>query len=748
MTKFKRTWNQQYELLQEAVGEGGNATVHIVKDSTDRVLALKALRGGYCSIEEKATRFIDEIKVMTENNDLSCIMPIIDSSFDELWYVMPVAEPLSNSFSKESIEKDFGKTQDLIIELSRGLLEIHNRNLSHRDIKPDNIYKLNNKIRYGDFGLVDFPDNPNEFTSSNRGLGATFTIAPEMLRNPKEADGKKADVYSLAKTIWILITGESKGFDGQYYINGDYSLRHFEHLKNEHLVELEDLLQQSTAFNPNERPSAGQFVETLVKWKSISSNIHERQTSEWDFVSRCLFGQMIPESATWVKQDNILSVLNLIGSLPVLNHMLYSSMGGIDFIEASTATEEGCIEFHNQMGNNNILKPKKLYFECFDDSSWNYFLLELEKLEASVEDNRGQPYETVIEDKPGHYVSSKYAQYGVYDYDTGEKLPEGYRCVCRLLNETLLFIMKDGYYNYVAGTYDGRHGMCSPSQFRAYIENLKVLSDALKSKGYSREDIKMCLSDKSISMNPFAKNTEQEPKEEEAISNSSDYVSENIMKWSFESITKKYDVANSQRCKVMYCIKYFDYQIAPPRLERSGCSLCVDGMFRTNSDSQILYVDSLEKAEEILTQCKNTLIEECRKSGLIVDGFFVGPRICLLRGKVNPTHMFTQNEIGKLMRDADDRRNNTLVVDEDGYAKLISDERNMCVYPVRIETWQAWNNYVGKYSVLSDLEVAYKKLLYGWLIYLKTGREIYVDQISEINEDSLFQEIMTFYSKA
>lgn len=748
MTKINRTWNQKYELIQKDMGEGGNATVHIVKDSTDKMLALKQLKSGYCSDEEKTTRFTDEINIMTKNSDLSCIMPIIDTSIDELWYVMPVAEPLSYSFSKESIESDFVKIQNWIIELAKGLFSIHSRGISHRDIKPDNIYLLNGKICYGDFGLVDFPDNSNSFTKSDRGLGAVFTIAPEMLRNPKEADGKKADVYSLAKTIWILLTGESKGFDGQYIINGDNSLRHFEHLKKQHLVELEGLLYKSTAFNPEERPQISQFVDELKKWLLISSDIHESQHSEWNFISRCLFGEMIPESATWVKRTDILSVLNLIGSLPVLNHMLYSSIGGgFDFIDASIPQEEGCIELHIQIGGNDILKPKRLHFECFVDSSWNYFLLELEKLEAAVEGNRGHDYEMVIEDRPGHYVSNEYAQYGVYDYDTGEELPEDSRCVCRLLNETLLFVMKNGYYNCIPGTYDGRHGMCEPAQFRTYIDKLVAVTEMFKSKGHSEEEIKMFLSDESLSSNPFAKNSEQELIEDDETNpiSSSDYVCENIMKWSFDSITKEYDVADPKKCKVMYCIKYYDIQIAPLRLDRSGCGLCVDGKFRTDLESQLLYVDSIKKADEILHKCKTKMMDECSKCGISVDGFFPSPQICLCRGKVNPSHMFTKVEIEELMRKADDRQNNTLVVDEEGYAKLITEDESVFAYPVRIETWMAGNNYVGRYSDLSDLESAYERLLYGWKIYLETGKDNYIDYIEPNKEDDLLQEIKVFY---
>lgn len=41
-----------------------------------------------------------------------------------------------------------------------------------------------------------------------------------------------------------------------------------------------------------------------------------------------------------------------------------------------------------------------------------------------------------------------------------------------------------------------------------------------------------------------------------------------------------------------------------------------------------------------------------------------------------PKHLFTKAEIEALMRNADDRNNNGLVIDENGYARIISDEES------------------------------------------------------------------------
>lgn len=98
-------------------------------------------------------------------------------------------------------------------------------------------------------------------------------MAPEMRYNAKNADGKKADVYSLAKTLWIVLTGVDHGFEGRYEEDDAIiGLRNDKRYKKEHLVELEELLKQATEYDPSLRPSMETFVTTLEKWLEVVSN--------------------------------------------------------------------------------------------------------------------------------------------------------------------------------------------------------------------------------------------------------------------------------------------------------------------------------------------------------------------------------------------------------------------------------------------------------------------------------------------
>ena len=185
---------------------------------------------------------------------------MIDDDCENYWYTMPIAQPVMEFIN----EKNLQEIVNGVLQLCETLEQLHDKRIHHRDIKPSNIYYYEGRFSLGDFGLVDFPDN-DDFTRSDQGLGAIFTIAPEMKRNPKVADASKADVFSLAKTLWMFLSGDEKGFDGVYnHLDESHSLRYVSRFKDEHLVEIDELLKDSTNNDPNLRPDIHMFKERLL----------------------------------------------------------------------------------------------------------------------------------------------------------------------------------------------------------------------------------------------------------------------------------------------------------------------------------------------------------------------------------------------------------------------------------------------------------------------------------------------------
>lgn len=229
--------------ILEQLGEGGNAVVELSEDSSKSKYALKKL---FNKSKEKKQRFINEIDTIREwAPKIAGIIPLYDYSKTGFWYTMPIATPVIKHIEDNKLT--LTQIIEYFIGLCQTMSELHKNDVSHRDIKPDNIYFYENRFYIGDFGLVDFPYKDNNLTRSDRGLGAIFTIAPEMKRDPAHADGKKADVYSLAKTLWMLLTLDYKGFDGQYsYFDKTHALNKFTQLNKFHLIEIEELIRDST----------------------------------------------------------------------------------------------------------------------------------------------------------------------------------------------------------------------------------------------------------------------------------------------------------------------------------------------------------------------------------------------------------------------------------------------------------------------------------------------------------------------
>lgn len=757
-----RSWEKGYNNLNE-LGKGGNAKVyHVQCKDNDKEYALKDLIAGGA---EKKGRFIDEISVIRNNcTEIEGIIPIFDFSTDEYWYTMPIAKPVIDYI----VENEFNIKEIVqgTIQLCKTLEKLHEKGVSHRDIKPSNIYYYKNRFYFGDFGLVEFPESINDFTRSDKGLGAIFTIAPEMKRDPKNADGKKADVFSLAKTLWMFLTKDEKGFDGVYsYLDSNHSLRYIDKYKDTHLVELDELLKDATDNSPDIRPTINEFKERLINWVDIYSDVDKSQASDWNFLNKQLFGSILPESSSWRSIHKIVEVLNIVGKTPAYNHMLFHDKGGLDFFRAEIASEDNCIKLYDKIGYCHIIKPKKLYFEGFEKNyKWNYFLLELDKLPPIIGNDKCLDSEYLVEDVPGHYVSAQYAQYGVYDYETGIQLPDGYQTVYRYTKGKFLIVMKRGPYNRISGTYDGRHGDCSADKFREYIDSL--IKMYIKVYDYAKQNKKLkLLSDKEIenrildlkefNKNPFKNNyfeNDDNTEIRERFTNqlrSKDYISNTFINWDFSYMLQNYVSTDSTAIKFVFEFTSPNNSFDLESLMGTNNYICRDGKIRKLNSSEIeqcycvydrrIAIDLEYKLEKKINEIlkENNLLE--------LDDYETCFSIKLVRVG-NPTHLFTKQEIEEEMKKADDRVSNQLIIDEDGYAKVIKDKGLGYLFPVRHESWDAGNVYVGKYSKLDTLEDNYLSSLQGWLLYLKTGREQNMDYLHENrNEEELLKEIKEYY---
>src|SRR5690606_13733864 len=335
-------------------------------------------------------------------------LPENPSTSNPGYYVMPLARTIVD-YLRGIKPASFLST---IIKLSRVLSDIHDLKISHRDIKPDNILVFENEPVFSDFGLADFP-NKKRVSKLNEKIGAKWTIAPEMERISSVAEFQKADVYSFAKTLYILITKQKYSFEGQYIPNSSISLdkhidirrsdprKSFDNFEYSSVVQLEQLLIESTDNEPSNRPTALEFTERLTQW--YNSTYEERNILEWNHCITKIFGISIPDSCSWSKISEIHTILSLLSNeYDNLTYMFCPVSGGTDLNEISFSQEENCIMLSDYM----ICKPLKLIFEYSEVLECSYFQLILSDLLPITEQDGAKEF--IYIDSQGNYQIDQY----------------------------------------------------------------------------------------------------------------------------------------------------------------------------------------------------------------------------------------------------------------------------------------------------------------------------------------------------
>ena len=158
--------------------------------------------------------------------------------------------------------EDFSRL--IFSELLDGLEAMHNLNIFHRDIKPNNIMIGSDdyKLKYVDFGL-----GTDDNRLLNSFLGTPNYAAPE-LHLKKPYFGKSEDIFSLGVTLFVLVTGclpfklavPNDSFY-QYFIKSDYIAFWRKRMINVSPSFME-LFDNMVAFDYSQRPSISEIRES------------------------------------------------------------------------------------------------------------------------------------------------------------------------------------------------------------------------------------------------------------------------------------------------------------------------------------------------------------------------------------------------------------------------------------------------------------------------------------------------------
>lgn len=249
--------------LTKYLAGGGNGQVWTVTSERPGEYVMKLLKTSRRPDAYRLGRFADEIKFLRDNPDQPGVLPLVDSyvSADpaELsWYVMPRAMPLNDVLGTDPA---VGTVLDAMASYAETLADLAERGIGHRDIKPDNLFRLDDEWVVGDFGLVTYPEKDPR-TDHGRKLGPADYLAPEMRDDADNAHAEPADVWALAKTTWVLLTGQGLPLPGTHRPEDEaFSLR--DRITFRYVNELDLLLEKATQMDPARRVTMREFATEL-----------------------------------------------------------------------------------------------------------------------------------------------------------------------------------------------------------------------------------------------------------------------------------------------------------------------------------------------------------------------------------------------------------------------------------------------------------------------------------------------------
>lgn len=746
---------KKYRMI-ERIGSGGNGIVYKVENlETKELLALKTIKINLKTLNKnmreqvRIFRFINEIiAVMEVQEDLEGILPILDFSLpksletlltgDVPYYVMPIAVTLKDKI-KES--NDIEAKVSCILDLSLTLDRLHTRGIAHRDIKPENIYFYNNRWCLSDFGLVKYP-NKEMLTLTNEAVGPWTTLAPEMKRNAKYADPKPADIYSLAKTLWMLLTRNYKGFDGQYsYKNNNVTLENF-YSNNIHLTTLHQLLSSSTSDIPEERPSAKNFYKSIKLWFAVKDTFEERSKIEWDFILKEI-SPSNADSITWKKLNSICTVLDSVSKLNSLNHTFLPDNGGLDLRGCVLSKDEGYLELDLD-GEIRKLKPKSLYLKTFNDPQWNYFFLETENIPPSGiynYESLDQIFkEDLLEVVPGSYIEPYYSNYGEYN---GKVLPASSRNIMLGLKGNYVIFPKNSFYNLNMDSYSAYQTKYdTPEKFNGFI--IKVI-DALDWRENNPQEVERIRKEQEMVREQereryILNHDNEKSKTKEFLINYDFSFCKSLSKKSNEKLIYFLDF-NINCAYNFYITKKFNLEI-----KEEGWEFDLESLFNPRKEVEKHLV--LYKWSEVIGFIEKIIndFDNFTKGFETIGGITVSVKTERIK---KPVTLFSKKDLAKLILNGNDQFMNTIVVNENGELELISSEEvnnyvSLKKYPVIGPEFYPRSNDIGPLSKYTEEELSrlYLYLLDAWHRHLIDGRrKTLYDYLDLSEEEELLKKI-------
>jgi len=202
--------------LTRVLGVGGMASVfQAVHNRNNRTVAVKVLHRQLADYDELCERFRAEA-VACNLVDHPGTVQFLDDGQLETGEPFLVMDYLEGTTIDELWATDSGAiTLPRVLKIAADVLEVlaiaHDRGIIHRDVKPENIFITSDgRTKLLDFGIARAESIEKGFvTRSGATMGTPAYMSPEQARGRWEDVDHRADLFSLAATMYALLSGRT-----------------------------------------------------------------------------------------------------------------------------------------------------------------------------------------------------------------------------------------------------------------------------------------------------------------------------------------------------------------------------------------------------------------------------------------------------------------------------------------------------------------------------------------------------------
>lgn len=205
----------RYKIISE-LGHGGMSDVFEARDIIfKRTVAIKIIKFDQANKIENLIRFQNEARFSAAFSHHNIVKIYDYGEHNNLPYI--VNEYMKSQTLRDTLNYKKNLTLNeacqIMLQLCDAMIEIHSKNIIHRDIKPQNIYYgSDGTIKLSDFGISVLLNSPLNVNENKKVMGTVQYLAPELVYGKKCSF--QSDIYAAGITFYELLTGQVP-FDGK-----------------------------------------------------------------------------------------------------------------------------------------------------------------------------------------------------------------------------------------------------------------------------------------------------------------------------------------------------------------------------------------------------------------------------------------------------------------------------------------------------------------------------------------------------